>query len=224
MPDGFAPRNLIFDLDGTLVDSLPGIASSIQYAVRNHAPGAPVENLRELVGPPVRQILRRLMASISEPQLDEVEREFRIAYDSWGWKETEVFPSVPETLAALHREGLKLFLFTNKPEFAATKICEALGLRQFFVGMLSKDSRRPEYVSKTEMLRALVEEHGLTKDACLVVGDGQDDYLSAVELEIEFVHAGYGYGRLTMSNSFCHVKSIDCFNALLEFCGRQNFA
>jgi phosphoglycolate phosphatase len=224
MPNGFAPQNLIFDLDGTLVDSLPGIASSIQYAVRNHAPGVSLAELRNLVGPPVRQILRKLLAPVSELQLDELEGEFRIAYDSWGWKETVPFPSVLETLAALHREGLKFFLFTNKPEFSATKICEALGLRELFEATLSKDSRRPEFASKTDMLRALIEEYGLNRDACLVVGDGQDDYLAAVELEIDFVHAGYGYGRLTRVDSMLNARSIDRFDALLEFCGRQNFA
>jgi phosphoglycolate phosphatase len=224
MPSSFAPLNLIFDLDGTLVDSLPGIASSIQYAVRNHAPGVSLAELRNLVGPPVRQILRKLLAPVSDAQLDDLEGEFRIAYDSWGWKETEAFPSVLDTLQSLHGQGLKLFLFTNKPEFAATKICEALGLRQLFEGMLSKDSKRPEFASKTEMLRALVDQYSLSKDVCLVIGDSQDDYLSAVQLEMAFVHASYGYGRLTRADSWPETWSIDRFSALPEFCGRQNFA
>jgi phosphoglycolate phosphatase-like HAD superfamily hydrolase len=60
-----------------------------------------------------------------------------------------------------------------------------------------------------------------------VVGDSQDDYLSAAQLKMEFVHASYGYGRLTIADSPVNARSIDSidsFDALLELCRRQNFA
>ena len=113
--------SIIFDLDGTLVDSLPGITAAIRYALRGYDVEIDSGQIRELIGPPIREILRKLVVSASESDLIVAEREFRTAYDSSHWKEAYLFTTARETLQALERFGVRLFLFTNKPEKAATR-------------------------------------------------------------------------------------------------------
>jgi phosphoglycolate phosphatase len=207
--------SIIFDLDGTLVDSLPGITAAIRYALRDYNVEVNSGQLRELIGPPIREILGKLAVSASESDLIVAEREFRSAYDSTHWKEAYLFTTARETLQALERFGVRLFLFTNKPENAATRILKELDLDSVFFDRMSRDSREPAFANKAEMLRELMAKHGLRAESAMVVGDSLEDFYAAQEWGVPFVFARYGYGRLDAEDRQKAAGQIDYLSSLL---------
>jgi phosphoglycolate phosphatase len=209
---------LIFDLDGTIVDSLPGITSSIQCAVQGYNCSVSPEKVRKLIGPPVRHVLRMILGDVSATALDRVEQTFRTAYDSTGWKESKLFPKGFFVLRTLYDAGFQLFVFTNKPQRATMQILSELGVHRFFKATLSKDSRVPAYESKAEMLETLISQHELEKTTCFVIGDSDEDFQAARKLQVPFVFATYGYGQMSEEDLEEDVGLIESLSGLLKFC------
>jgi phosphoglycolate phosphatase len=121
-------RHVIFDLDGTLVDSLPGIAFSVDAALA--ACGLPPAgvSLAPLIGPPVREILAAVSGATSRELLDWMERSFRASYDAEGWRRTVCLPGVPDMLRRLMTGGVDLWIATNKPALPTGRILRELNV------------------------------------------------------------------------------------------------
>ena len=98
-------RALIFDLDGTLVNSLPGIEHAVDCALSECRMPPRTRTLAPLIGPPIRQILGCILPAVGETELSEVESSFRRFYDGGSWKKTVPFPSARPTLEALRDAG-----------------------------------------------------------------------------------------------------------------------
>src|SRR5262249_48841207 len=119
-------HHAIFDLDGTLIDSLPGIAWSVNVALA--ACGLP-ESSRDLapfIGPPIRSILESVSGATDTTLLNRLEQAFRRSYDSDGWRRTALKAGVGQTLRELIAGGLDLWLVTNKPALVTEKILNEL--------------------------------------------------------------------------------------------------
>jgi phosphoglycolate phosphatase len=193
-------QNIIFDLDGTLVDSLPGIAGSINAALPPSV--GRVSDMRSFIGPPVRSILQALAQTECEGDLDQMERKFRQSYDAGGWRDTVEFSGAKDLLERLRAAGKRLFVATNKPSQPAEKILGALGLRGYFEDVLTPDSRNPPFPNKAQMLRELVRRHDLRIEECLMVGDTADDGNAAAALGMDAVFVAHGYGGARLAAEF----------------------
>jgi phosphoglycolate phosphatase len=194
----FAQINaLVFDLDGTLIDSTPGISSALRRAFQSAGRTMPAVDLARVIGPPITVIARRIDPLLSDTEVVNIERSYRAIYDSVGWRDTLAYPSVIDTLGVLHRHGLRLFIVTNKPLLPTSAILEHLGLSNLFVEVLTRDSRSPRYSSKTEMLGDLLSRQSLQAGATLMIGDTGEDQDAAHANNLEFLHATYGYGSVT---------------------------
>lgn len=176
-----ALRNALFDLDGTLVDSLSGIEFAVDHALAVLELPVRSRDLRPLIGPPIRQIFHQLLPHSDEPQLTKLENAFRASYDSIGWRKTVLHENAIPLLEALGRAGIQLFVVTNKPSFSTGHILEQLDVRRLFQGVLCRDSRTPGFGSKAEMLGHLVGTYNLRREECLYIGDTYEDYLAGVE-------------------------------------------
>src|ERR1700733_5364416 len=102
---GLLPPCILFDLDGTLVDSLPGIEFSVREAFSSCKLPLPKESLREMIGPPIRTILSQAGNVVGESGLDILERAFRASYDSDGWRKTVCFPDADRVVRLMHEQG-----------------------------------------------------------------------------------------------------------------------
>ncbi len=193
-------QSVFFDLDGTLVDSIPGIEYAAGLALSKAGFQRGTRDLKALIGPPIRDILRHLATGITERDLDHLEQDFRAAYDGDGWRKTECYPGVKDMLSLLRKNGKACFLITNKPQWATQKIISMLEIADYFDDVLARDSRNPAFGSKAEMLDFLVVRHGLPISGCLMVGDTADDYNAGRALGMQVAMAKYGYGSLAEIN------------------------
>jgi len=194
--------DLIFDLDGTLVDSIPGIASSLREALLSFGRQMPLADLRAAIGPPIGIIAQRLEPELSEDEIVEIERHYRSSYDNHGWRSTPLFPGVNETLQACIKRGYRLFIVTNKPRIPTKKILQYLELESLFKEVVTRDSRSPAYASKAEMLQELLEKHALTLETAVIVGDTMEDCEAAQVHHLPFIYVTYGYGSVASPQFF----------------------
>jgi len=183
---------LIFDLDGTLTDSMPGIVGCMRKVLdaRGIADGEPLERF---VGPPVEEWTTELLPGGSDADRAELALEYRRCYDREGWQNNSVFSGVQEMLTALDQEGYPLYVCTSKQQHFAVRILDLFGLSGMFTAIYGD---KAEYAShgKVELLGKLMREHSLRAEAAWMIGDRSYDIGAAHANGIRCVAAAWGYG------------------------------
>ncbi|SHF64812.1 phosphoglycolate phosphatase [Jatrophihabitans endophyticus] len=189
---GTAPTVVLFDLDGTLSDSAPGILGALRAAFReNDVPPLDAATERALLGPPFYESLPPLIGGAEK--LPAVIASYRLHYGNGGMYDTEVFAGVAEVVAAAHAKGLRLAVATSKPEPYAVPIVEHLGLARYFetVGGDELDGSLP---TKALVIDKVLTRLGRPDPATVVmVGDRLHDVVGAREHGIECLAVGWGY-------------------------------
>lgn len=221
------PKNLLFDLDGTLLDSLPGIRHSAQKAFEACGVEMRDVDLRSLIGPPIRTILSRMALADgsggpSDEHLDRLEAAFRASYDVEGWKMTPHYPGAAKLLRELRADGKALFVVSNKPRHISVKILEAGGTMGLFAEIVTRDSRVPPYKEKAEMIRSLVARHGLQLQDSMMIGDTMEDAESASEIGMKFCLMTHGYGDLPEDSDVPVAFRFDHFSQLMPIAAQEH--
>ena len=193
------PGTLLFDLDGTLLDSLPGIRHSAHAAFEACGLEVGDVDLRSLIGPPIRTILAHMARAHgsggpSDADLDRLEKAFRASYDGEGWKMTPHYPGAVELLREMRANGKRLFVVSNKPRHISVKILEAQGTMGLFKEIATRDSRDPWFKDKREMMHSLVERHDLQLQDSMMIGDTMEDAEAASDIGMKFCLMTHGYG------------------------------
>jgi phosphoglycolate phosphatase len=211
-------RNVIFDLDGTLVDSIPGIQWSVEAALA--ACGVPTlhRDLKPLIGPPIRDILAAVSGASDAATLDRMELAFRSVYDSGGWRKTTCQPGARGALERLRTAGCGLWVVTNKPGHAARAILSELALADYFEEIVCRDSRTPRFASKAEMLANLLERCAFRRAQSIMVGDTLEDCRAAEEAGIDCALVPHGYGGGLDGPLPERCRLIAGWNELSEWC------
>jgi phosphoglycolate phosphatase len=190
------PTCLLLDLDGTLVDSAPGITASVTAAlVEIGHPVPPADLLRTFVGPPMRQTLREVVG-LDEAAAERALRLYRRRYAETGVFDSTVYRGVPELLDAVAASGLPMAVATSKVEDQAVRIAEHHGLAARLVtvcGTSDAEGRSTKGEVIRECLRRM-GEHGVDVSSPLMVGDRGYDVLSAAAEGVPAVHVLWGYG------------------------------
>lgn len=213
------PKYILFDLDGTLLDSLPGIDFSVHSAFAACGLQLLHNDIRGMIGPPIRTILSTAGGIFDENSLDKLEQAFRADYDSAGWHKTVCFPDAGRVLRAMHERGHQLFVLSNKPRHTSLQILEREAILKHFRAIVTRDSRSPIYSGKKEMIVTLVTDHKITMKDCLMVGDTIEDAKAAASVGIRFAWATYGYGTVAETPSIPVAYTLDSlseFLALME--------
>jgi phosphoglycolate phosphatase len=213
-------RVVLFDLDGTLLDSLPGIEYSARAAFAECGLVAGEIELRTLIGPPIRTILAKMALAettggLSEEQLDRLVVAFRTSYDSEGWKRTPHYEGALQTLCAMRTDGRRLFVVSNKPRHISLRILQAGGTLELFDEVVTRDSREPAYTDKQEMIHSLMQRYGLQPQDCLMVGDTMEDAAAALQTGIQFCLMTHGYGDVPLGPAVPVAFRIDHFSELM---------
>ncbi|MFS0703189.1 HAD hydrolase-like protein [Cellulomonas sp. 179-A 9B4 NHS] len=192
---GAAAPVVLLDLDGTLTDSYPGIASSVRAAYA--ALGLPVPDdatLRRFVGPPLGDSFAA--HGVPAARVAAAVEAYRVAFRAGGMWDNSVYAGVPAQLTALRTAGVRLAVATSKPEVFAVPICERLGLAasvEHVVGApLDAPSTKAEVVA--DALARLADAAAVDRSRTLMLGDRHHDVTGARAHGIDCVGVGWGYG------------------------------
>ena len=182
---------VLFDLDGTLLDTGEGIMNSVAYALEQLGLSVPDRQaLREFVGPPIREGFRKF--GLPPARIGQAMQLCLERYNTVGKLEARPYPGVETLLKRLLAEGRSLYVATSKPENLAVEILERFGLAPFFTGICGADwsvSRD----TKDAVLRDLLER--IPAGARLVmVGDTVFDVIGAGVHGISTIGVAWGYG------------------------------
>ncbi|MFZ4789440.1 MAG: HAD family hydrolase [Candidatus Competibacteraceae bacterium] len=196
------PDAILFDLDGTLIDSSPGILASFQRVLVTHGlePAAPLD--QRLIGPPLLQTLARLTGLEDADRLTGLAAAFKTLYDRQGYRATRPYPGLAETLDALSRADWRLFIATNKRFEPTRRILDSLELNRHFVDVYTLDRQPPPAADKTELVGRLLAEQDLDTRRCWFIGDSGEDAAAAAAHGLPFIAAAYGYGDAAQQSRY----------------------
>ena len=185
---------ILFDLDGTLTDSGLGITKAVQYALGQMGYAVPPrESLFTFIGPPLHKSFQRY-CGVDEAGAVELVRQFRVYYNQMGGiLENEVYPGVPELLAALKKAGKRLLIATSKPQAAAELVMHHFGL-DAFVPEIIGGTDDPRRNTKGKVIAWCLREYGVDPQTCIMVGDREHDIHGAAENGIRAIGITWGYG------------------------------
>lgn len=187
---------LIFDFDGTLIDSAPGILATYAEVLASAGitPAVPLD--QHLIGPPLQPTMEKLVGEqLTDPaRLQALVEDFKLRYGSTGVAHTPAYPGADDALLSLREQGYTLYLATNKRAQPTLALLDKFGWQAHFQRVYCIDSSQPAFCDKTAMLRQLLLENNLAAEACLYIGDTRGDYLSANANGIPFIAALWGYG------------------------------
>jgi phosphoglycolate phosphatase len=193
---------LIFDLDGTLVDSELDLAHAINAMLRHYSrPELPVDIIGSYIGDGAPMLVRR---SLGDPQDEHFVQEallyFMKYYREHKLDNTYAYKGVPEALRALRERSngrLKMTVLTNKPIGPSQGIIEGLGMREFFVqvyGGNSFETKKPDPLGALKLL----EETGIRPQEAVMIGDSQNDILTARNAGMWCLGVTYGFAPETL--------------------------
>jgi phosphoglycolate phosphatase len=210
-------RAVLFDLDGTLIDSAPDIhASANALLAEDGLPELTLAQSRSFIGSGVAHFIARLLEAVGEdpqgPRLADMIRRFEARYET-AVNLTRVYPGVPAALAVLSGQGLVLGICTNKPVAPTRAVLRHFGLAHHFATVIGGDSlplRKPDPAP----LRAAIGELGA--DEVLFVGDSEVDAETAARAGVPFALYTQGY-RKTAVADLRHDFAFDDFALLPGF-------
>ena len=191
---------ILFDLDGTLIDSAPDLASAVnQMLVEIGLSPFEVDTIRYWVGNGAQMLVSRALSGSKEvnPSLDQndIQNALEIFFSYYRQNlaiHTTLYPHVKETLQTLHTRGYRLAIVTNKPYAFVEPILQALEIVTFFefwIGGDSLEKKKPDPLP----LSHTVQMMQTTIEASIMVGDSKNDILSANALSMDSIGLTYGY-------------------------------
>lgn len=187
--------NLIFDLDGTLVDSAPGILTTLTFVLAEHGLKYADQLTPKLIGPPLREMLVELSGGSSDQiLLDSMENTFKRHYDNKGVFETAAYDGAHQMLMTLKNQGHLLFVATNKRMSPTRALMKHFSWDHYFLGVYSLDSFKPVLKDKSSLLRKIIQTHALILADTIYIGDRPEDSDAAIKSDLKFLHARWGYG------------------------------
>jgi phosphoglycolate phosphatase len=191
------PALVVFDLDGTLIDSAPDMHRAVNLMLADMGcPPLSLPEIRTMVGDGASALIARALAARQCVTADPTKAlaQFLEHYEANPTACTPTFPGVPETLERLQAFGLTLAICTNKPTRLTHMILERLGINRFFVRVIAGDTlpfRKPDPRALIEVLNVF----GTPPAAALMVGDSEVDAATAHAANVPFILMTYGYHR-----------------------------
>ena len=189
---------LVFDLDGTLVDSVMDLRAALNEVLRERGHRALSRaEVRHMIGDGVPALVARaLAASGADPaEAPMALPRFLEIYEANPTQLSRPYPGVPETLTTLRRRGYRTAICTNKPQQATLAVMQGLDLLPLFDGVAGGD-RFPVRKPHPGHLLQLIAELGARPEASAMIGDNENDAAAARSAAVPLVLVRYGYARV----------------------------
>ena len=183
---------VLFDLDGTLTESGPGIMKAAQYALRAYGIEKPWQSLSFFVGPPLSETFASFVPAEDIPAIVEKFREY---YRTDGWLDNAPYPGIPALLAHLKSEGKRLFVATSKLDTMAERILEHFSLAPYFDAVCGAPEGDKEAGKKVNVVKAALKAASCDDlSRAVMVGDREHDVIGAHMAGLDVIGVLYGYG------------------------------
>ncbi len=189
-------RAVLFDLDGTLVDSSQGITRSVQYALKHFGiEETDIAKLYSFIGPPLFENFKR-QYQFSDEQAGEAVKKYRERYNETGIFECSLYPRAAHCIRTLKGEGYLIGLASSKPEIFCKRILGHFGILDLFDEVVG-DTMDGKRSSKRQVLEEIFGRWSrIEKESMCLVGDTVFDVKGAKEVDIPCVVVTYGFGDL----------------------------
>jgi len=227
--EGNLPRLVMFDLDGTLVDSVPDLAAAIDCMLEQLGrPAAGVERVREWVGNGARVLVRRALAgdiehaAIGDGETEHALELFNEAY-AGSHARSRVYPGVITTLKWLKQQGVELALITNKSERFIAPLLDEMKLGRYFRWIIGGDTL-PQQKPDPAALLFVMRLAGVEAQQALFVGDSRNDVQAARAACVPCVALSYGYNHGRPIAEEHPARVLDDLRQLLPGCAGQDAA
>lgn len=185
---------VIFDLDGTLLDTLPDLAENVNLMLSHF--GFPLitnEQVRQYIGNGARKLIERALGKNYNPDtFEEHISYYTDLYDRSESLKTNFFDGIPEVLRELKKRGYKLAICTNKPQTPTDNVCKKYFSEFGFdlaVGLSDKVNRKPDPTATLDIIKKL----NVDKENVYFVGDGETDVQTAKNAGVKSISVLWGY-------------------------------
>jgi phosphoglycolate phosphatase len=205
---------VIFDLDGTLVDSSEGILKALKDSFFNCRIQPRHEINTNIIGPPLMDTLRFLYGEANEKKLEMLYHEFIKCYDNEAYLLTTPFDGINELLCNLKLHGVRLYIATNKRNIPSRKIISYLEWNSFFDEIFSIDDISNQVLSKSEMLHKIVVNETTLADMILYIGDRPEDAKAAADNKLKYIMVDWGFSDLSNFNGNIAITSQDLYDQI----------
>lgn len=183
---------IIFDLDGTIADTSPGILNSIRYTQKKmNLPEISLEKMYSHVGPPMEESYHNNFGLEGEALKQAVAFHKEYAVKN-GYRELVLYDGMLECLKKLEAAGYLMAVATLKSQGTAVKIFESLGIADKFAVIAGTVPEK--HMTKSMLLESCMEKTGVEKAQTVLVGDSSYDAIGAKEANVDFIGATYGFG------------------------------
>ncbi len=198
-------KNVIFDLDGTLLDTSEGILLSVEHTVRELGYGELTQEQKlSFIGPPVQVSLKRLYG-LSDEEAQRGAGVFREFYKEKALLKAVPYEGIYDLCSDLRDRGIRMAVATYKREDYALKLLKHYDFDRYCDPMHGADNNN--VLKKEDIIMMCVDEMGARKEECVLIGDTDNDAKGAMEAGIPFIAVTYGFG-------FKDKKDLDGFSCI----------
>ena len=197
-----APLALVFDLDGTLIDSVPQVAAAVNATLVEAArPTLSLAAVCDMIGEGARVTLERAFAATGgtgNVDIGAMTERYLVHYLTDPAAHTVVFPDVIEVLEQFRRAGAIMGICTNKPGATTRPVLDALNLSRFFAAVVTADDtpyRKPDGRHVLDTLEAM----GADRNRAVLIGDSEHDLAAARNADVPAVFVAYGYDHAVVA-------------------------
>ena len=208
---------LVFDLDGTLIDSAPDVCASVNRVLK--AKGRRelmLDEAKDMIGWGGRVLMEKALAATGDPgsedEIDDTLRAFLKSYADHPAELTTVFPGAVEALEAFHAADINLGICTNKPTATTSPVLKALGLDGYF-DVVSCGDAVPHKKPDGRHVLHVVEALGAAIETAAMIGDSENDIAAAIDAGVKSVAVTFGYAHAPLEDIGADAL-IDCFEDL----------
>lgn len=184
---------VIFDLDGTILDTLEDLCFCVNFALRNNSlPERTIDEVRQFVGNGIRLLIERAVPENTDADItDKVFYDFREHYAVHSMDNTKPYDGIEALLDNIRKEGIKTAVVSNKADFAVQKLINIFfdGKFDFVLGERADISKKPAPDMVNEAIKCL----NILPESCVYVGDSEVDIETAKNSGIDFIIVGWGF-------------------------------
>lgn len=184
-------KNIIFDLDGTIIESAPGILNGFSYVLEKMRKAYDINDLKKYIGPPLRD---SFVKELGEDRADEAVVLYRIYYGKKGVYEAKVYDGICKLIKDLYDNDFKIYLATSKIKKPSLEVLRYFDLLKYFTYV---EGSNETLDNKKKVIQSVIDNNKLKKDKSIMIGDRSYDIEAGFALGLKTMGVSYGYGDIS---------------------------